>query len=281
VVTSTRIAILGAIAGFTIFLGLPIGRLAPPSRALREVLNATAIGVLVFLLWDVLSHAAEPVEESLVDAVAGKTSWATFALRAPIVTAGLGIGLIGLAYYERVMAARAKRRSGPGAMAVDEPTTATRGLALADPARRLALMIAVGIGVHNFAEGLAIGQSAAAGEMSLALVLIIGFGLHNATEGFGITAPLAGTRPSWGFLALLGLIGGGPTLIGTLIGQSFVDEILYIGTLAVAAGSILYVIVQLIAAAMTLGKTHLLYWGLFVGLLLGYATDFFIEAAQA
>jgi ZIP family zinc transporter len=281
VVTSTQIAILGAIAGFTIFLGLPIGRLATPSRALREVLNATAIGVLVFLLWDILSHAAEPVEESLVDAVAGKESWATFALRAPIVTAGLGIGLIGLAYYERVMVARAKRQFGPGAMAVNEPTTATRGLALADPARRLALMIAVGIGVHNFAEGLAIGQSAAAGEMSLALVLIIGFGLHNATEGFGITAPLAGTRPSWGFLALLGLIGGGPTLIGTLIGQSFVNEILYIGTLAVAAGSILYVIVQLIAAAMKLGKTHLLYWGLFVGLLLGYATDFFIEAAQA
>jgi ZIP family zinc transporter len=281
VVTSTQIAILGAVAGFTIFLGLPIGRLATPSRALREVLNATAIGVLVFLLWDVLSHAAEPVEESLVDAVAGTESWATFALRAPIVTAGLGIGLIGLAYYERVMASRAKRRFGPGAMAVDEPTTATRGLGLADPARRLALMIAVGIGVHNFAEGLAIGQSAAAGEMSLALVLIIGFGLHNATEGFGITAPLAGTRPSWGFLALLGLIGGGPTLVGTLIGQSFVNEALYIGTLAVAAGSILYVIVQLIAAAMKLGKTHLLYWGLFVGLLLGYATDFLVEAARA
>jgi ZIP family zinc transporter len=280
-VTSTQIAILGAIAGFTIFLGLPIGRLATPSRVLREVLNATAIGILVFLLWDVLSHAAAPVEESLVDAVAGKESWATFALRAPIVTAGLGIGLIGLAYYERGMASRAKRRFGPGAMAVDEPTTAPRGLALADPARRLALMIAVGIGVHNFAEGLAIGQSAAAGEVSLALILIIGFGLHNATEGFGITAPLAGTRPSWGFLATLGLIGGGPTFIGTLIGQSFVNETLYIATLAVAAGSILYVIVQLIAAAMKLGKTHLLYWGLFVGLLLGYATDFLIEAARA
>lgn len=277
--TSTHIAILGAVAGFTIFLGLPIGRLAAPSRALREVLNATATGILVFLLWEVLSHAAEPVEESLVAAAGGKESWATFAVRAPIVVLGLGLGLVGLAYYERWMAARAGRRFGPGAMAVDEPTA--RGPAPADPARRLALLIAVGIGVHNFAEGLAIGQSAAAGEMSLALILIIGFGLHNATEGFGITAPLAGTRPSWGFLALLGLIGGGPTLIGTVIGQSFVNETLYIGILAVAAGSILYVIVQLIMAAVKLGKTHLLYWGLFAGLLLGYATDFFIEAARA
>ena len=61
-------------------------------------------------------------------------------------------------------------------------------------------MIATGIGLHNFSEGLAIGQSAAAGEISLALVLIIGFGLHNATEGFGIVGPFAGTgeRPSGG-----------------------------------------------------------------------------------
>jgi ZIP family zinc transporter len=166
-------------------------------------------------------------------------------------------------------------------MAVNEPTASTGSRTSVEPAGRLALLIAVGIGVHNLAEGLAIGQAAAAGEMSLALVLIIGFGLHNATEGFGITAPLAGARPSWGFLALLGLIGGGPTLIGTLIGQSFTNETLYLGILAVAAGSILYVILQLFLAAAKLGKTHLLYWGLFFGLLLGYATDFFIEAAQA
>jgi ZIP family zinc transporter len=279
--TPTHVAILGAIAGYTIFLGLPIGRLAAPSRALREILNATATGVLVFLLWEVLSHAADPVEQALVGAVRGEQPWGAFALRAPLVVLGFGLGLVGLAYYERWMATRPGRRFGPGAMAVDEPTLANPRLGLADPARRLALLIAVGIGVHNFAEGLAIGQSAAAGEMSLAIVLVIGFGLHNATEGFGITAPLAGTRPSWGFLALLGLIGGGPTLIGTLIGQSFVNEPLYVAILALAAGSILYVIVQLIFAAARLGKTRLLYWGLFIGVLVGYSTDFLIEAAQA
>jgi len=89
---------------------------------------------------------------------------------------------------------------------------------------------------------LAIGQSAAAGELSLAILLIIGFGLHNATEGFGITAPLAGERPGWGFLAVLGLIGGGPTFLGTLIGQSFVNEMLYLGFLlaSIGAGMVLY-----------------------------------------
>ena len=77
---------------------------------------------------------------------------------------------------------------GPGAAAVQE-FTPTR--IYHSPAARLALLIAVGIGLHNFAEGLAIGQSAASGETSLALLLVIGFGLHNATEGFGIVAPMA------------------------------------------------------------------------------------------
>src|SRR4029453_11938662 len=106
------------------------------------------------------------------------------------------------------------------------------------PAAWLALLIATGIGLHNFSEGLAIGQSAAQDQITLALVLIIGFGLHNATEGFGIVAPLSGSEsmPSWRFLGLLGLIGGGPTFLGTLIGQTWVNEALAVGFLALAAG---------------------------------------------
>ncbi|MGE5829354.1 MAG: ZIP family metal transporter, partial [Micromonosporaceae bacterium] len=147
--------------------------------------------------------------------------------------------------------------------------------------RRLAFLIAIGIGLHNLSEGLAIGQSAAAGEIGLAVLLVIGFGLHNATEGFGIVAPLAGSeeRPSWGLLALLGLIAGGPTFLGTVIGQSFVNETVYLGFLALAAGSILYVIVQLLRVAFRLGRPLALYWGLLGGLLLGLATDFLVEVA--
>ena len=73
-----------------------------------------------------------------------------------------------------------------------EELTGPRHRAAGRPARQLALLIAVGIGLHNFAEGLAIGQSAAGGEIALATLLVIGFALHNATEGFGIVAPLAG-----------------------------------------------------------------------------------------
>ena len=101
-------------------------------------------------------------------------------------------------------------------MAPGELTAARPGIAGWSAARRLSLLIAVGIGLHNFGEGLAIGGSAATGEIGLATVLVIGFALHNGTEGFGIVAPLAaeGDRPSWGFLLLMGLIGGGPTIAG-------------------------------------------------------------------
>src|SRR5438094_155131 len=78
----------------------------------------------------------------------------------------------------------------------------TEALPVTNAGRRLAMMIAIGLGLHNFSEGLAIGQSAARGAMAFALTLIIGFGLHNVTEGFGIAAPLAADadKPSWGYL---------------------------------------------------------------------------------
>lgn len=285
--TAVQIATLGAIAGFTIFLGLPVGRLRNPSLAMKAFLNATATGVLLFLFWDVLAHAVEPVETALTAVTRdGTGSWMHFGALAAVAIASLTLGLMSLVYYEQWMAdakdAGAGAAHGPGAADIAE-LAGPRAFDSATAGRRLALLIAVGIGLHNFSEGLAIGQSAAAGEISLAVLLIVGFGLHNATEGFGIVAPLAGepNRPSWGFLALLGVIGGGPTLVGTLVGQSFVNDTVSIAFLALAAGSILYVIVQLLRVAQNLGRRTLMYWGLLLGLLLGFATDFVIVAAGA
>jgi ZIP family zinc transporter len=262
--STSGVLVLAAVAGGTIFLGLPLGRLAKPVPRLRAALNAGAIGILVFLLFDVLAHANEPVETALVAATSGEGTWPRFLWLATVFAAGVAVGLVGLVYYDR---------SGrpPGS----EPTSAR------SEARDLAVMIAVGIGLHNLSEGLAIGQSAASGETSLALLLIIGFGLHNATEGFGIVAPLAAedVRPSWAFLATMGVVGGGPTFLGTLIGQSFVNDTVFLAFLALAAGSILYVVMQLIRVAGRQGHPEIVMWSVFAGLVAGFATDYVLVAA--
>jgi len=273
-----HILLLGAIAGLTVFLGMPIGRLRVGPQA-RAGLSALATGILLFLLWDVLSGAVSPIEHALE-----LRHWGRFAWLCALGAAGFGLALMALVHYSEWMRARQGRRAtplvGPGAAAVDEFDT--RGwLDSLTPGKQLALLIAIGIGVHNFGEGLAIGQAAAASELSLAVTLIIGFGLHNATEGFGICGPMAGegTRPSWGFLALLGLIGGGPTFLGTVVGQAWSSEAVSVAFFAVAAGSILYVVQELFAVNRKYGHPKLVMWLVFAGVLLGFATDFVVTAA--
>jgi ZIP family zinc transporter len=189
-----------------------------------------------------------------------------------------------LVYYDAWMKHRADRRAstlvGPGAAAVDE-FIERRRLDLTNPAIRLSFLIAIGIGVHNFAEGLAIGQAAAASEIALAVTLIIGFGLHNATEGFGICGPLsgAGIVPSWRLLGLLGLIGGAPTFFGTLVGQAWTSDAVSVVFFTVAGGSILYVVRELFAVNRKYGNPVLMSWLLLAGILLGFATDFIVTAA--
>jgi zinc transporter, ZIP family len=277
--TSSQILVLGAVAGFTIFLGLPLGRVQRVDVRWKAALSAMATGILLFLLYDVLAHGVEPVEEALDGAVSGGGSWLEFAGLAAVLALGVATGIMTLVYYDRWMARqRSKSMLGPGAASAAEYEPSW--VAGMSPASWLSVLIATGIGLHNFSEGLAIGQSGAAGELSLALVLVIGFGLHNATEGFGIVAPLSGDvrRPSWRFLLLLGLIGGGPTFFGTLVGQAWTSEALSVGFLALAAGSILYVIIELFNVNRQFGHKALVTWALLGGLFLGFATDFVLVA---
>ena len=277
---ASQIAILGAFAGLTIFLGLPLGRVRAEMPRTKAFLNALAIGILIFLLWDVLTNAWAPTDEAL-----GRHHYATAVTYGGVMLVCVGAGLIGLVYFDRRMKRRAARLrpEGPGA-ATAQPALIPAG---PDAARAraagLSMLIAVGIGMHNFGEGLAIGASAASGELSLALLLVIGFGAHNATEGFGIVAPLAaaGERASWRRLALLGLIGGGPTFVGTLIGMQVTAPLLEIAFLALAAGSILYVVIELLAVARATRLKELVAWGILLGLVLGFVTDAIVSAAGA
>ena len=270
-----HILLLGAVAGLTIFIGLPMGRLHDVGQGFKAFLSATATGILIFLFWDVLSDAIEPVDNALQ-----ASNWGRFSWLAALAFGGFALGLLSLVYYDSWMKARRRKAFlGPGAASATElERSHFTGLT---PARWLALFIATGIGLHNFSEGLAIGQAAALDKLSLAYVLVIGFGLHNATEGFGIVAPLSGDseQPSWRFLGLMGVIAGFPTFFGTLVGQAWTSTAISVLFLTLAAGSILYVVMELLNVCRLFTSKTVTAWGLLLGLTLGFATNFVLVAA--
>jgi len=280
-VSTTQTILLGAIAGFTIYLGLPLGRVRVASLGTKAFLNAASAGILVFLLVEILAHATEPVEEALKQAAEGQAAWGQFAALGLVYAIGFGVGLLALFYLGRLR----KRPSppertsiGPGAMAVAEAELSRP--AVQSAALRTGMTIAAGIGLHNFSEGLAIGQAAQAGAMTLAALLIVGFALHNTTEGFGIVGPLAAAnvRASWGWLGLAGLVGGGPTFLGTIVGTWFSSTYLFVGCLALAAGALLYVIGEILPVGRRLSWEVTL-WGLMAGFFLGLATELVLAVA--
>ena len=271
--------LLGALAGFTIYLGLPFARLQRLSAGIRVALAMFAVGVLAFLLVDVLGHAFELVEETVEGASDGDGSLATAIGYAALLGAGFAAGSAGLAMIEMFM--RPERPPPPpiaggstDAMTVEQAQQLAESKAWSNRAAlRTGMTIAAAIGLHNFAEGLAIGVSASTGEISLATVLIIGFALHNATEGFGIVGPLGDVTPTWGWLALAGLIGGGPTFLGSIVGYNVTSEPLELAFYAVSGGAILYVIGEVWNGMRRLGHRELGLWMLAAGFMVGVLTD--------
>jgi ZIP family zinc transporter len=233
--------VLGAIAGvFPVFLGLLIawwvGKILP--RAWEGFLVGLATGVLVYLFFDLMHEATE------LTGVADPGSWGVF-------LGSLFAGFMGLVLLE------GSQVFGNGAFH-----------------RLLSLpyMIAIGMGLHNFGEGLAIGASYGKGEWSLSALLVAGFALHNGTEGFGIVGSAGKSRLSLTDLLLLGVLAGGPTCLGALISGQATSPYLSLGCYTLAAGSLLYVIVALVSLSYTPTRRAQVAFGIFLGITLMFAT---------
>jgi zinc transporter, ZIP family len=280
-VSFAETVLLGAIAGFTIYLGLPLGRVGRVSDRLRVALAMFSVGILAFIFMDVTSHGMEIVDAAVAGFKNHRTGFAHVLALCALLAVGFTAGTAGIAGVERALRRRGRAVApiAGGDAAGDFGSAELAGFAT--DARRAALRtsmtIAVAIGLHNFAEGLAIGVSAQAGAIGLATVLIVGFGLHNATEGFGIVGPLGGVRPSWRWLALVGLVGGGPTLVGTIVGYQVHSDPLELSFYALAGGAILYIIGEIWTAMRRYGYHTLGLYLLAAGFLVGVATDLIVS----
>ena len=212
-------AVIGFLVGVVpVALGLlwlPSLRRADP-RWLAAFMALTA-GLLTFLAVDALTEALE-LQAALPSAFGG----------VGLVLVGVGSSYLALAWVSDRFSAREQRERNP----------VLGGLALAT-------LVAIGIGLHNLGEGLAIGSSFALGELTLGSFLIIGFMVHNITEGLGIAAPVAeGARPSVGVLAGLALVAGAPAIVGAWIGGFLANDVLGVVFFAVAVGAALQVVVE-------------------------------------
>jgi ZIP family zinc transporter len=279
---------LGALAGFTIYLGLPMGRLQLLGSRSRVALAMFSVGVLAFIFVDVLSSGTGIVNDALDSVKHHHKSVAYLVWLVVLLGAGFAAGSAGLATLERRIrpAGRSKPPIAGGsdsaALSVsDADALATEVDAARRRALRSGLTIAAAIGVHNFAEGLAIGVSARAGAISLATVLIIGFALHNATEGFGIIGPLGDVKPSWRWLGIAGLIGGGPTFLGSIVGYAVTSAPLELTFYAVAGGAILYVIGEVWNGMRRYGHRELGLLMVTAGFMIGVITDLIVTYGGA
>jgi zinc transporter, ZIP family len=294
--TFAETALLGAIAGITIYIGLPLARMRNIGPRARMALAMFSVGILVFIFMDVSAKGESIIASALNAYKHSHGSLSHVVGLFLLLAAGFTLGLVGIATLERRMRparpepapiAGAQQdvalRVGLGESAREQAVQRAREQA--DEARKLALQtgltIAGAIGLHNFAEGLAIGVSAKAGAIGLATVLVIGFALHNATEGFGIVGPLGAVRPSWRWLLAVGLIGGGPTFLGTLVGYQVDSSSLELAFYGLAGGAILYVVGEIWTGMRRHGMRELGLWFIALGFLAGVATDLIVSYAGA
>jgi zinc transporter, ZIP family len=236
---------LGALAGvLPVYLGIlvaiAVARMVP--RTIEGFLIGLATGILVYLFFDLMHEAVELTQAR------DRLSWTVF-------LGSLFVSFVGLVALEQ---SQLRRNRSWGQFLT------------------LPYVIALGMGLHNFGEGLAIGASYANGEWVLSGVLVAGFALHNSTEGFGIVGSAGRAVISWKDVVLMGLLAGAPTCLGTLLSGSEPSTYTTLVCYTLAAGSLLYVILALIAISYSATRRLQVASGLFVGISLMFVTAMFL-----
>jgi zinc transporter, ZIP family len=243
------VALFSAIMGFSIYLSLPIVLRKKTGKGTTRLLNAAAIGILIFLMADVFSDVAPSLYKS--GALYG---YGADPFLSAVFAVSLAIGFFMLYIFEN----RSKKGLSPA---------------------KTSLMIAIGMGLQNLTEGLVFGALAVTlGLFSgVALVVLVGFILQNITEGFPIAAPFLNHEDKkLGTMLILFLIGGLPTVLGGIAGFYYSSTVFNIFFDGLAIGAILYVIIPMIKHQLkdiTHVDQRLIYVGIFLGFLIGFLVN--------
>jgi ZIP family zinc transporter len=234
--------------------GLAAVRRLPPRARDRGLFTMAAAGLALFVVIEMGYQALGTVELDALSDTPG-----SLVLSGALMLAGLLFGLVGLAWIET-------RRGAPGA---DTPQPLD-----------VAVMLAAGIGLHSLAEGLSVGQSIAASLAGPGRLVLIGLALHGFVDGAAVVAPVVGQPMGAGRLFLLAAVAAGPSLLGLLGGTDWVGPGLELLLVSVAAGTLIYVLRELLRARLENVGAVAAMWALAAGLLLGLGSEVITEIGR-
>ena len=233
------------LAVFFLCVGLVFSRLRLAARQ-RVFFTSFSVGVLIFLLAEIASHVVETLQNMVLSGVQDFALLKTAVVSGILFVAGTLLSLWGVMVFERRFVSSVRQ------------------------SRRLAWTMAFSIGLHNFAKGLAVAQTYVMGNFSLAVLLASGFLFSNLAAGMSLGVPLSGHAASFLLVTGLAIVAAGPLLAGVFIGEVLRSQSIEILVLALASGSILYLIEEL----LQLGRRRESEVKVTVGLALGFLCAF-------